>query len=343
MKISGRVTRCITRRITGRVYAAAFSATCCSALALAVAVTPAFAADQPYPQKPVRIVVPTASGGAGDIIARLLAQALTTRLGRQVVVENRTGAGTMIGGELVAKSPADGHTLLMGLSTLATNPTAYRKVPYDALRDFAPVTQAVIMPNLIAMHPSVPARTVREWIALARARPGEILYASSGIGTNPHLTMELFSNMAQIRMTHVPYKSSTSMIDLIAGHVAVSSVPILQAMQHTRDGRLRALGVTSATRVAIAADIPTIAESGLPGFESVQWYGLLAPAATPREIIERLHREVTAILRQTDVQARLAADGAELVAGTPEAFAQTLRSETDKWARVAKAAGIVPE
>ena len=265
-----------------RIYAAAFSATCCSALALALAVTPAFAADQPYPQKPVRIVVPTASGGAGDIIARLLAQALTTRLGRQVVVENRTGAGTMIGGELVAKSPADGHTLLMGLSTLATNPTAYRKVPYDALRDFAPVTQAVIMPNLIAMHPSVPARTVREWIALARARPGEILYASSGIGTNPHLTMELFSNMAQIRMTHVPYKSSTSMIDLIAGHVAVSSVPILQAMQHTRDGRLRALGVTSATRVAIAADIPTIAESGLPGFESVQWYGLLAPAAPPR-------------------------------------------------------------
>jgi tripartite-type tricarboxylate transporter receptor subunit TctC len=298
---------------------------------------------QTYPVKPVRIVVPTASGGAGDIIARLLAQSLTERLGKQVVVENRTGAGTMIGADIVAKSPPDGHTLLMGLSTLATNPTAYKKVPYDALKDFAPITQAVIMPNLIAMHPSVPARNVRELIALARARPGDILYASSGIGTNPHLTMELFSTMANIRMTHVPYKSTASMIDLIAGHVAVCSLPILQVIPHARDGRLRALGVTSAARVVIAPEIPTVSESGLPGFESVQWYGLLAPTGTPRDVIERLHKEVTAILRTPEVKSRLAADGAELVAGTPEAFGAVLRAETDKWARVAKAAGIVPE
>ena len=296
-----------------------------------------------YPAKVVRIIVPTATGGPGDTLARLVAQPLSERFGRQVVVENRTGAGTMIGSELVAKAPPDGHTLLMGLSTLATNPTAYRKVPYDALKDFAPVTQAVSMANLLVLHPSVPARTVRDLIALARARPGEILYASSGIGTNPHLTIELFSNMAHIRMTHVPYKSSVSVIDVIAGQVALTSSPLLLSMPHARAGRLRALGVTGASRVAIAPDIPTIAESGLPGFESVQWYGLFAPAGTRREIIDRLQREVTAILRAPEVKGRLAADGAEVVAGTPEEFGRLLKSEVDKWARVAKAAGIVPE
>jgi len=296
-----------------------------------------------YPQKPVRVIVPTATGGPGDTVARLIAQPLTERLGRQVVVENRTGAGTMIGAELVAKSAPDGHTLLMGLSTLATNPTAYRKVPYDALRDFAPVTQAVSMANLLVLHPSLPARGVREFIALARSRPGEILYGSSGYGTNPHLTIELLSNMAGIKLTHVPYKSSTSMIDVIAGQVALTSSPLLLSLPHARAGRLRALGVTSATRVGIAPDIPAIAESGLPGFESVQWYGLFAPGGTPREIIDRLHREVVAILRGAEIKNRLAADGAEVVAGTPEEFGSLLRVEMEKWARVARAAGIAPE
>jgi tripartite-type tricarboxylate transporter receptor subunit TctC len=309
---------------------------CCWAAGAAVA-------QGGYPLKPVRIVVPTATGGPGDTVARLIAQPLTERLGRQVVVENRTGAGTMIGGELVAKAPADGHTLLMGLSTLATNPTAYRKVPYDAVKDFSPVTQAVGMANLLVIHPSVPARNVREFIALARARPGEILYGSSGIGTNPHLTIELFSSLAGIRLTHVPYKSSTSMIDVIAGQIALTSSPLLLSLPHARAGRLRVLGATGASRVAIAPEIPTIAENGLPGFDSVQWYGLLAPAGTPREIIERLHREVAAILRGAELRNRLAADGAEVVAGTPEEFAALLRSEIGKWARVAKAAGIVPE
>ena len=296
-----------------------------------------------YPVKPVRIIVPTATGGPGDTIARLVAQPLTERLGKQVVVENRTGAGTMIGAELVAKSPPDGHTLLMGLSTLATNPTAYKKVPYDAVRDFAPVTQAVSMANLLVIHPSLPARSLRDFIALARARPGDILYGSSGYGTNPHLTIELFSNMAGIKLTHVPYKSSTSMIDVIAGQVALTSSPLLLSLPHARAGRLRVLGVTSAARVGIAPDIPTIAENGLPGFDSVQWYGLFAPAATPRDVIERLHREVSAILRGADLKSRLAADGAEVVAGTPEEFGVLLRGEIEKWARVAKAAGIVPE
>jgi tripartite-type tricarboxylate transporter receptor subunit TctC len=300
-------------------------------------------AQSTYPVKPVRIIVPTATGGPGDTIARLIAQPLTERLGRQVVVENRTGAGTMIGGELVAKSPPDGHTLLMGLSTLATNPTAYRKVPYDAARDFAPVTQAVSMANLMVLHPSLPARNVREFIALARLRPGEILYGSSGIGTNPHLTIELFANMAGIRLTHVPYKSSTSMIDLIAGQVALSSSPLLLSLPHARAGRLRVLGVTGAARVAIAPELPTIAENGLPGFDSVQWYGLFAPAGTPREIVERLHRETVAILRGPEIRNRLAADGADVAAGTPDEFAALLRREIEKWARVARAAGIAPE
>lgn len=319
------------------INGAACSAVVCLGLAGAVC------AQTGYPQKPVRIIVPTATGGPGDTVARLIAQPLTDRLGRQVVVENRTGAGTMIGGELVAKAPPDGHTLLMGLSTLATNPTAYRKVPYDAVKDFSPVTQAVSMANLLVIHPSVPARNVREFIALARARPGDILYGSSGIGTNPHLTIELFSSLAGIRLTHVPYKSSTSMIDVIAGQIALTSSPLLLSLPHARAGRLRVLGTTGASRVSIAPEIPAIAENGLPGFDSVQWYGLFAPAGTPREIVERLHREVAAILRGTELRNRLAADGAEVVAGTPEDFAALLRSEIGKWARVAKAAGIVPE
>lgn len=311
---------------------------------LAVCLLPAAALAQlNYPVKPVRIIVPTATGGPGDTVARLLAQPLSEKFGRQFVVENRTGAGTMIGGELVAKSAPDGHTLLMGLSTLATNPTAYRKLPYDALKDFAPVTQAVSMANLLVIHPSVPARNVRELIALARARPSEILYGSSGIGTNPHLTIELFASMAGIKLTHVPYKSSTSMIDVIAGQVALTSSPLLLSLPHARAGRLRVLGVTGSARITAAPDLPTVAEDGLAGFESVQWYGLLAPAGTPRDIIERLQREVSSTLRQPEIKARLAADGAEVVAGTPDAFAALLRSEIDKWARVAKAAGITAE
>ena len=312
-------------------------------LAAAFLLAGAAFAQTNYPLKPVRIIVPTATGGPGDGIARLIAQGLTERLGKQVVVENRTGAGTMIGSELVAKAPADGHTLLIGLSTLATNPTAYKRVPYDAVKDFAPVTQVLSMANLMVSHPTLPARNVRELIALARARPGEILYGSSGIGTNPHLTIELFSNMAGIKFTHVPYKSSTSIIDLVAGQIALSSSPLLLALPHARAGRLRMLGVTSATRVATAPDIPTISESGLPGFDSVQWYGLLAPASTPRDIIERLHREVVAILRAPEVRTRLSGEGADIVAGTPDEFAALLRREIEKWARVAKAAGIVPE
>ena len=316
-------------------------------LAVAAALTaalPQALAQSSYPTRVIRIIVPTSPGGTNDALARLIAQGLSERLGRQVVAENRTGASTIIGSEIVAKSQPDGHTLLMGLSTLATNPAAYKKMPYDALRDFAPITQAVFTANLMIVHPSVPATSVKELIALAKARPGEILYASSGHGTNPHLTMELFSTMARIRMVHVPYKSSIpSLVDLLAGQVAIMTSPMPQSIPHVRTGRLRALGVTSARRIAAAPDIPTVAEGGLPGFDSVQWYGLLAPAKTPGEIIERLHKEVAAILRTPKARERLASDGAELVAGRPDEFAALIKAETVKWTRVAEAAGITPE
>ena len=301
-------------------------------------------AQSDYPNRTVRIVVPTAPAGGNDTVARVIAQGLTERWGRQVVAENRAGASTMIGGEIVARAAPDGYTLLMGVSTLAINPATFRKVPYDALRDFAPITQAVFVPNLMMVHPSVPAKTVKEMIAFVRARPGQVLFASAGYGTNPHLSMELFASMAGLRMIHVPYKSSTpGIVDLIAGHVAIMSPNMLQSIPHVRAGRLRALGVTSATRTASAPDIPTVAEGGLPGYESVQWYGLLAPAGTPREIVAKLHAESVAILRAPEAAKRLAGDGAEVIAGTPEEFAALIAAETVKWAKVVKVAGIRPE
>ena len=315
-----------------------------TALVVLTVALPEALAQSSYPDRPIRVVVPNAPGGTVDMIARLVAQGLTERLGWRVVVDNRAGAGTIIGSEIVAKALPDGYTLLMSVSTLAIDPAIYKKMPYDALRDFAPIIQAAFVPNLFVVHPSVPAKSVKEMIALAKARPGEILYASAGNGSNPHLTMELFASMAQIRLVHVPYKGGTpAFIDLIAGRVAIMATNLSSIMPHVRAGKLRALGVTSARRSAAAPDIPTIAETGLPGFEAVQWYGLLAPAKTPRQIIEKLHKEVVSILRAPDTTARLASDGAEVVASSPEEFAAFLKAETVKMAKVVKAAGIQPE
>ena len=299
---------------------------------------------QAYPNKVVRIVVPTSAGGGGDLIARLIAKALGERWGRQVVVDNRTGAGTMLGSELVVRAAPDGYTLLMTPSTLAINPAAYRKVPYDALRDFAPITQAAVVPNLMMVHPSVPAKNVREMIALAKSKPGQLFYASSGHGTSPHLSMELFSLMAGIKMIQVPYKSSApGVIDLLAGQVALMAPSMISGIPHVRAGRLRALGVTTAQRSPSAADIPTIAESGLPGYESAQWYGLLAPAGTPRDVLDKLHRDVTSVLLAPEHRELLGSEGGIVVAGSPEAFATMIKTETAKWLRVAKEAGLTPE
>jgi tripartite-type tricarboxylate transporter receptor subunit TctC len=292
----------------------------------------------------VRVVVPSSAGGGTDIVARILAPELSKRLGQQVIIDNRPGAGTMIGIEIAAKSPPDGYTLLMGLSTLAINSALYKKVPYDPVKDFAPVTVAVSSASIIVVHPSIPAKTVKELIAFARARPGQMNYASAGTGTYPHMTMELFLSMAKLKMVHIPYKGTgPAMIDIVAGHTSVMAATILTGMPQIRAGRLRPLGISSAARSAVVPDIPTVSEAGLPGFESVQWYGLLAPAQTPKEIITRLHAEMTRILQQPDVKDRFAGDGADPVGNTPDEFARYIQSELVKWAKVAREAGIKSE
>lgn len=299
---------------------------------------------QNYPTRAVRLVVPSSPGGGTDISARILAPQLTQFLGQQVVVENRPGAGTMIGGEAVARAAPDGYTLLMGISTLAINPAMYKKVSYDALKDLAPISQAVSLSNVLVVHPSLPARSVKEFVALVKPRPGQINFASAGVGTSPHLSMELFLVMTGLKMLHVPYKGSgPGVTDLIAGHVPAMMPNMLSAQPHIKSGRLRALGVTGSKRAPGADDIPTIAEAGVPGYEAVQWYGVLAPAGTPRDIISKLHTGVVRALQNPEVRQRLLNDGAEPIGSSPEEFAAYLRSETAKWAKVTQAAGIRPE
>ncbi|HSN41649.1 MAG TPA: tripartite tricarboxylate transporter substrate binding protein [Burkholderiales bacterium] len=316
---------------------------CLAGICFAVSTAHALA-QQGYPARPVRLIVPSSPGGGTDITARLIAPKLSEYLGQQVVVENRPGAGTMIGGEAVARAAPDGYTLLMGISTLAINPAIYRKVPYDALRDFVPVSQAVSLSNILVTHPSLPPRNVRELIAFARARPGQINYASAGVGTSPHLSMALFLSMTGLKMEHVPYKGSgPGVIDLVAGHVPVMMPNMLSALPHIKAGRLRAHGVTGVKRASGAPEIPTIAEAGVPGYEAVQWYGVLAPAGTSREIVAKLHGAVVRAVQNADVKARFLADGADPVGSSPKEFAAYIRAETAKWAKVVKDAGIRQE
>jgi tripartite-type tricarboxylate transporter receptor subunit TctC len=299
---------------------------------------------QGYPSRALRVVVPSSAGSGADFSARLIAQPLSERLGQQVVVENRAGAATMIGTELVAKSAPDGYTLLLGVGTLATTSSMYKKVPYDAQRDFAPITQLATVANVLVVHPSLPAKSVKELVTLAKARPGEIAFASSGTGTNPHLSMELFLYMTGTRMLHVPYKGPTpGLIDLLAGRVSAMSTSITASIPHMRSGRLRALGVTTAKRAAALPDVPTVAEAGVAGYEAVQWWALLAPAGTPADIIARLHREAVWTLNLKDIRERFVREGMDVVAGTPQDFAAVLRADTEKWARIVKSAGIQPE
>jgi tripartite-type tricarboxylate transporter receptor subunit TctC len=312
--------------------------------ALAAAAAGAAFAQAGYPSKPVRMVVPSSAGGGTDIVARIIAPELSKRLGQQVVIDNRPGAGTMIGIEVAAKSPPDGYTLLMGLSTLAINSALYKKVPYDPVRDFAPITVAVTSASILVVHPSLPVKTLKELISFARARPGQLNYASAGVGTYPQMTYELFLSMAKLRMVHIPYKGTApAMIDMLAGQVATMAATVLTGLPHIRTGRLRPLGITSAQRNAVVPDIPTVAEGGLPGYESVQWYAVLAPAQTPRNIIAKLHTELVHVLHSPEIKKRFAADAAETVGNTPEEFARHIHSELDKWERVAREAGIQPE
>lgn len=302
-------------------------------------------AAQSYPQKPIRFVVPFAPGGTTDILARLIGQRLPQPLGQSVVIENRPGANGSVGSEIVAKSPPDGYTIIMGyLGSLAINPNLHARLPYDPVRDFAPVTLAASTTQAIVAHPSLPVRSARELIALARTRPGQITYASAGIGAPSHLAGELFKMMAGIDMVHVPYKGSgAALADLLGGHVAVSFGGLAAAAPYVKSGKLRILAVANAARSPAMPEVPTVAESGLAGFEVPSWFGVLAPAATPREIINRLHAEITKILRTQEVRDRLAADGAEVIANTPEQFAAYIKSEIVKWGKVIRDARIRPE
>lgn len=298
---------------------------------------------QEYPVKLVRMVVATSPGGGTDIAARLVSPKLSEFFGRQVVIENRGGASTTIGGEYVARAAPDGYTLLMGVSSLAILPFVMAKVPYKP-EDFAAITQVATSPNIVISHPSLPAKTTKELIALAKARPAQLNIAAGGAGSSQHLAIALFVTMSSAKITHVPYKGTgMAMIDVVAGHVHLMMANIIQALPIIRNGRLNAIGVTSLTRTTVAPNIPTIAEGGVPGYEVVQWYGLLAPAQTPRDIITKVRTGTVRALQDPAIKERFIADGAETVGNTPDEFAAIIAADLKKWAKVVKDAGIKPQ
>ncbi len=296
---------------------------------------------QAYPAKAVRIIVPVGAGGATDILTRTLGRQLGLVWGQQVVVDNRPGGGSNIGFELAAKAPADGYTLLMAQPAFTVNVSLYRKLGYDPLRDFAAVTLAAEGANVLVVHPSVPARTLKDLIALAKARPGRLSYASSGNGTTPHLSGELFKSMAGVDIVHIPYKgAAASVTDLMGGHVDLAFVSLSSVVPQLKAEKLRALAITSAKRSALMPGLPTFAEAGIRGYEVTGWYGIVAPAGTPREIIDRLNADITKALTQPDLVQSLNASGLEpATPNSPEAFTAFLRAEIAKWAKVVKASG----
>ena len=312
------------------------------ALALVAALTPVIAQAQSWPARPVRVVIAFAPGGGADIVGRAVSQHLSDRLGQPFVVENRGGAGGMIGTELVAKAPADGYTLLFGQQgPNAINPSLYAKVPYDALRDFAPVTQATSYPYVIATHPAMPFATFRDMLTAAKAKPSSLSYGTAGLGSSAQLAGELLQRQAEVKLNHIPYKGAgPALVDAVAGQVSMVFGDAASTSAQVRAGKLRALAVTGTTRLPLLPEAPTVAEAGLPGYEATAWHGWLAPAGTPVAIVNRLHSEVAAILRLPDIRERLARDGIEAVGSTPEQFAAYLRAEVDKWGKVVRDAGI---
>jgi tripartite-type tricarboxylate transporter receptor subunit TctC len=287
----------------------------------------------------VRVIVPSAPGGSVDTLGRMLAQKLSVALGQQFVVENRAGSGGVVGTDVVAHSAPDGYTLLTAYHSHVINPVLYPKLPFDTIRDFAPITQVAVQPELINVHPALPSKSVKELIALAKAHPGALLYGSAGSGSGGHLATELFALMAHVRMTHVPYKGSApALFDVVAGNTQIMIATFISSLPHVRSGRLRAIGVTSPKRSAVLPDVPAVAET-LPGYETVVSYFLLAPAGTPVEIVSKLHAEAAKALRLPDVVERLAHDGAEPVGNTPQETAAYIKAEIDKWGPVVKASG----
>jgi len=318
-----------------------FISTCKLLLAISLvdALVISSATAQDYPNRTIRIIVPFTPGGATDVVTRIVAQKLSEQTGRQVVTDNRGGAGGIVGAEAVAKAPPDGYTLVMGTSgTHAINVSLYPKLPYDPVKDFAPVTRTAVLPSMILAHPSVPATNVRELIAIAKKNPGQLTYASSG--SAQYLTGALFTSMAQIDMLHVPYKGGgQAMPAQLGGEVALSFSTVVSSLLHIKSGRLCGLAVTSAKRTPAAPEFPTVAESGLPGYEAVSWYGVLAPAGTPRDIVTRLNTEVVRALKLPEVRQLMLAQGAEPVSESPEQFAALIKSDIAKWGDVVRKSG----
>ena len=295
-----------------------------------------------WPNRPVRVIVPFPAGGFVDFTARLISPPLTAALGQQVLVDNRGGAGGSVGTELAARAAADGYTLVIGsIGTHAVNQTLYRKLPYHALRDFQAITRITDAPSLLAVHPSLPVKNVKALVALAKAQPGQVLYASAGSGTSTHLAAVLFENLAQVRLVHVPYKGGGSMIvDVVAGQVPVTFGTAATVSPHVRAGRLRGLGVTGSKRATVLPDVPTIAEAGVPSYEMLNWLGVFAPVQTPRAIVDRLNNELLKIARAPETKDKLNAAGAEPAPLASADFAAFVKSEMAKWAKVVAATGM---
>jgi len=306
--------------------------------AFCLGIVPAYA--QNYPAKPVRIVVGFAPGGGTDIMARAVGAKMTESVKQQFIVENRPGANGMIGSELAAKAPKDGYTLMVNGANFVTTPSLYAKASYDPVKDFDPVSLLAHAPNVLVVHPSLPVKSVKELIALARARPGQVNFAGSGSGSTPHLAAELFNTLASVKMVHVPYRGTgPAIIGIMSGEASVMFMPATNAVPLVKAGRMRALAVTTRERVPALPDLPTVAESGLKGYESSQWYGLLAPDGSPRAVLDLLNSHAAKIMQAPDMKQRLAGDGLVAVGSTREAFEAHIRTETAKWAKVIRQSG----
>ncbi len=315
-----------------------------SVLLLCCATAGISAHGQQFPTRPIRFISPYPPGGGNDTLSRILADKLSDSLGQRIIVDNRPGANTIVGSEITAKSAPDGHTLILLPTSFVTNPSFYRKLPYDTERDFAPVALIALSPQMLVSHPSVPANTVKDLIALARAKPGYYSYSSSGQGSVGHLAGILFTMMTRTELVHIAYKGTAQAVtDLLGGHVPLMFSSMLNTLPHVRAGKLRIYGITSAKRSPALSDVPTIAEAGVPGYESSLWYGVLAPGKTPMPIVRRINAEFEKALRLPDVIEKLASQGVDTYYSTPEQFAARIKDEIPKWAKVISASGVRAE